>query len=342
MHKIDKKDHKIIKLLSDNSRLSHNQIAKELKLSKNAVSSRIEKLKEEKIISKFFPVLNFSALKIYPFVVLLRFSPNLEKAALLVEELKNCPYIMVIDSLSGEWDLMFEFGCKTFENYLVVLSGLERFSDAIECYEVHHIKETYKVDMLPSSVFPGLSKRVSSIPRPKKEGRPFSGGKIRFRSGYDLGKKDLALLYELSKDSSCKLVSLARKLGLSYETVSVHIKNMLKNNIIYRFTTLINLEKLGFDVYCVILDVRNLSTEFNLHLKSFILDNPIIRYSFLSGSTGRVFILVAVKELSELDSFINSIKRSFLQHIVLVRYLYLKEQYKYTLFPEGFLDCALT
>ncbi|MHB8361549.1 MAG: Lrp/AsnC family transcriptional regulator, partial [Thermoplasmataceae archaeon] len=50
---MDERDHQIIKLLEENSRLSNTEIARELKVSEGTIRKRIKRLLDTGIIEKF-------------------------------------------------------------------------------------------------------------------------------------------------------------------------------------------------------------------------------------------------------------------------------------------------
>ncbi|MBS3112965.1 AsnC family transcriptional regulator [Candidatus Woesearchaeota archaeon] len=63
MHKIDKKDKKIIYALCQNSRQPFSQITKQICLSKNEVAYRIERMKRIGLIKKFLTAVQFGFTK---------------------------------------------------------------------------------------------------------------------------------------------------------------------------------------------------------------------------------------------------------------------------------------
>jgi len=59
MEKLDLKDRKILYYLDFDSRQSFRSLGKKVGLSKDVVTSRVKKLKENNIINSFFAVLNY-------------------------------------------------------------------------------------------------------------------------------------------------------------------------------------------------------------------------------------------------------------------------------------------
>ena len=324
MKNIDKKDWKILEILCENSRLSHNQIAKKVFLSKNAVTYRIERLRKLGIITGFFTIINHSPFGTNFYEVLLKINATESEKTELINYLKANENVIVLDKLSGEWDFVMEIGCKNQEDFLqIILELRNKFSKIIDIFEVHPILYSYKVEQLPIEL---LEKN--------REIKQFREIKEKIK----IDKKDKELLLELNKDSTLPLYELAEKLKVTYETISARLKKLKTSGIIMKNAAKISLSALGYDVFLIITDLRNLSNEKEKKLKDFIINNVNIRYAFMSASKPQVFIYFAAKNSDALDAFMNSIKTTFPEEIINQKYLLSKEQYKYELFTEGLLD----
>ncbi len=327
MEKLDKKDWQILELLCKNARLSHKQIGRKVKLSKNAVNYRIERLKKKGIISGFFTVIDFSFFDISFYELLISVNGSQEEIEIFVEFLKKHPNVLVLDKLSGEWDFVLELGCKTVQDFFKFIKLMEnRFSTLIYNYEAHPILKVYKIEQLPKT-----SKFLETPPTLKQETRKIEKKKIK------IDHTDKKLLLELNKNSVAPLYELGEKLGVTYETVSSRIKKLKERGIILKFVPKIVLRSLGYDTFLIITDLRNLSQEKEKKLESYILVNKKIRYCFMSASKPQLFIYFAAKNSDELDLFMADMKKSFSQEILHQRFLLSKEQYKYELFTEALL-----
>ena len=320
---LDSKDWKILYHLCTDSRLSHSKIAKLVSLSKNAVTYRIQRLVEKKIISGFFTIVNFGLLKIDTHDILIRL--NTTKDQEMIDFLKAHKNVMVIDRLLGEWNFLVEFGCKNQAEFYSFIGMLKsRFSSIIETYEIHTALESYKIEQLPVE----LVEEKKILPKPE----------VKETEKIDIDKTDLKLLAELNKNSAENLFKIGEKIDVTYETVSARMKKLKENGIIIKFTAKINLIALGYDVYLILLDLRNLSKGREVVLKNHLNYQKNIRYSFISSTKPTVFIYLAVKKSEELNTFLSIIKEKFSDIIVSQKYLLSTEQLKYDLFPGGFVS----
>ncbi len=320
---LDKKDWLILDKLCENSRLSHNQIAKAVGLSKNAVVYRIERLKKRGVITGFFTVIDYEVFGYSFYEVLLKIHANDKQEKEIIEWLKNHENLLVLDRVLGEWNFIMEFGCKNIHQFFKIINEFEeKFSEIIDVYEVHPILKIYNFDeQLP----------IELVKETKLEESHIHKGNI------EIDDTDKELLFELNKDSTQPLYVLGDKLGLTSETISSRIKKLKEKGVIIRFTSKISLRGIGYDSYLVLLDLRKLSKEKEESFRAYLKMDKKIRYAFMSAVMPKVFIYIAVKEIEELDLFLNNIKHKFSDIIVNQNYLFSKEQLKYELFTEGLL-----
>ena len=331
---LDAKDWRILELLCKNARLSHNQIATNIGLSKNAVTYRIGRLKEKGIITGFFTIINHDLIGLRFYEILLKTNAGKEEWQ-LIEFLKNHSNILVVDRLSGEWNLIIEFGCKNISSLYTFINDLkDRFSKVVQYYEVHCILDILKVEQLPVELIKEKRKeKCHDAMHIHLQNARASNQEINKIMNVD--NIDKILLFELNKDCTVPLHVLADKLKLTSETISARIKRLKEKKIILKFTARISLTNLGYDLYLMILDLQNLSKERENSLRMHILDNPNIRYSFFSASQPKIFIYFAAKNSDALDSFLIQSKELFPDIIFNQKYLIVRGSYKYELFPAG-------
>jgi Lrp/AsnC family transcriptional regulator, leucine-responsive regulatory protein len=102
MYYPDNKDRKILLELDINSRQSYASIGKKLKISKEVVLYRVNKLVEEKIITNFTCIIDYSQLGIISLRTFLKLK-NLEQNLLqnIIDYLKDIPQIGWVVTIIG-------------------------------------------------------------------------------------------------------------------------------------------------------------------------------------------------------------------------------------------------
>ncbi len=113
--KLDEEDRKILRLLQEDARITREEMAKKLKLSKSAVQYRIKKLEISKIIEGYYAKIDPARMgKEYQAITLVRakYSPS------YYEKLGQ-----KLASLKGVWAVYFTFGDSDF---VLLTRGIDR------------------------------------------------------------------------------------------------------------------------------------------------------------------------------------------------------------------------
>ena len=148
--KLDAKDLKILAELDRNARQSNNQIGRKVKLSKEVVKYRIDKMLETGIIVKFYTLTNYFKLGIKKFKLYLRFTnANKEKINDIANYFYKHKKTEWVVTSSGRWDLIVGFlvhNVNEFDDE--VQEVLNKYAKYIQekavtttLYLVHHERE---------------------------------------------------------------------------------------------------------------------------------------------------------------------------------------------------------
>lgn len=318
VNNLDKKDLSILYHLCQDSRTSHNQIAKAVGLSKNATTYRINRLIQRKIIAGFFTVVDLHSIGATSYTILCRVN---KIGSGFIQFLKSHQNIIVVDGFVGKWNLLIEFACKNPEVVFDFLTVLKTdYADIIDSYELHPDFEIFMLEQLPVE----LVKEKKIAPKPKQ----------RY---LEIDEPERVLLSELNKNSNAPLLTLAQKSGLHYKTVAAKLKTLKERGVIEKFTTNISLYELGYRVYVILLDFMNLSVRDERTIKEFLTSQNNIRTAFLSAAKPRIFVYLAVKDSDELGDFLLAVNEKFGSILLDEEILLGSEQWKYELFPDGIL-----
>jgi len=147
-------DKKILKNMSNSSRISIIDLADRTKLSRDIINYRIKKLQKENIIVQYRAYLNLPKIGIKLYKVILRmknFSPAEEKnIKMYVEKHKQATQLL---KLIGSYDLEIEFETENENQLYEVLNELrQKFSDVIRDLDIVRVTETIKYDFFPFNI----------------------------------------------------------------------------------------------------------------------------------------------------------------------------------------------
>jgi DNA-binding Lrp family transcriptional regulator len=136
---LDTKDHKIINILKQNSRLPIRDIAKKAQLRPSTVHLRIQKLVKNNIIEKFTLKLNNHAVE-EDFIVFMFISTSEDLPASFFSN----PHIKESFGITGEYDLMIKLKFKDisqFNDYIINLRKNKSITKTITNVVTANIKE---------------------------------------------------------------------------------------------------------------------------------------------------------------------------------------------------------
>jgi|APSaa5957512622_1039677.scaffolds.fasta_scaffold06969_4 DNA-binding Lrp family transcriptional regulator len=152
--KLDKIDKKILKVISQDARLSIVDISEKSKIPLHVVNYHLKSMIKQKIIDGFKPKIDVNKLGYQWHLILLQLQRVSEKRK--EEFIKFCKQhkkIYYVTNTIGTYNLMLDIHIKTVKEFKEILLELkEKFSDVIKLYESIMIFEEYKINYFPSSL----------------------------------------------------------------------------------------------------------------------------------------------------------------------------------------------
>ncbi len=154
-YKIDKKDIKILKLMSENAKIPLYEIADKLKLSADAVNYRIKNMVRAGVILKFIPVINYSALSFNLYTILLNINTLDERKEKLLKKflITNQNTLWAVKTI-GRFNVLIYLLVRDVDNLQDTMIKLRRlFPKKINRYETLIAYEEYKYIYFPKKLF---------------------------------------------------------------------------------------------------------------------------------------------------------------------------------------------
>ncbi|MBU3940599.1 MAG: Lrp/AsnC family transcriptional regulator, partial [Nanoarchaeota archaeon] len=146
-------DKKILKVISQNARMSIVDISKKIKKPVHITNYHLKRLIKAKIIEGFKPKININKLG-YQWHLLLLQLQNLseQRKKQFIEFCKQNKKIYYITNTIGNYNVMLDLHVKSSEEFKEVLLELkDKFSDIIKLYESMVIFDEYKIDYVPKT-----------------------------------------------------------------------------------------------------------------------------------------------------------------------------------------------
>ncbi|MFH1505945.1 MAG: Lrp/AsnC family transcriptional regulator [archaeon] len=130
-----------------------------------------------------------------------------------------------------------------------------------------------------------------------------------------LDLKDKKILYELDINSRQPYNAIAKKVGLSKDSVIYRIKNLQKAGIIRQFHTIIDVGKLGFISFRLYLKFQNTTPEIEQEIIDFFKQKKIVTWLASRDGGYNLAVWVLTKKVKEMNDLWKEMKKKYLNYI---------------------------
>lgn len=134
-----------------------------------------------------------------------------------------------------------------------------------------------------------------------------------------LDLKDMKILFELDFNARAPNSEIARKVGLSKQTVDYKIKNMIKKRIIDGFFPVINNQKLGYFYGRLFIKLHNLTEEKEKQIIGELKQNKKVNWLLTGEGAIDLFVATWAKTLGEFKKFSTEILSKYGLYIKEIR-----------------------
>lgn len=263
---LDLKDRRILYELDCNARQPLSKIAKRVRLSKEVVLYRINRMIEKGIIKAFYARVDTSKQGLLAFRTFLRLqnvSPKKERQ--IINFLLSQRQIGWAVSIQGAWDINFIYWAKSNNEFFNFWKKFKRkYGSSIE----NRWTSLYGWFMN----FP----KAYLIEKKVEEHKPFiCGGSEKV----NLDKLDIKILDILATRARLPLANIARELGITDKVVSYRIKRMESLGVIGGYGVQLDLDKIGYEYWKIHFTLQNYSEERFNELNSYCTAHPNIIYT---------------------------------------------------------------
>ena len=321
--KLDVKDRKILYELDKNSRQPYSSLAKKAGLSQEAVRYRVNRLVENKVISKFFTVVNISMLGLTFYKILLKFhNINERKKEEIINYLIKQDFVVWIADTDGSYDLSFVMEAGN------LLKAKEFLSDFYQNYSSQIHARAFSVNLTGEY----LTRDYLIDKKRVQEAQPSYSSESQ---KLELDKTNLKIISLLAENSRISAVEIANKLGISADSVLQRIKKLEKLNVLTRYNIVLNHEALNQVHYKVFIYLNNISKQKENSLYSYCRAIPQIVYIINTFGEWDMEIDLEVGNIREFRKVMMEITSRFSDIIKDYTYLVIYKVRKYNLYPKN-------
>ena len=147
----------------------------------------------------------------------------------------------------------------------------------------------------------------------------------------DVDKRDLKIIKDLSTRARKTLVEIARDLSLTPKAISERIKRLENNGILQGYRVSVDFSKLGYIYTHTLIKLENIQTRNKL--MNFFKEHKATLYGSFQIGAYDISRESVVKNLEELNNFIQEMRTLFVKDIKNYDALVLTKEYKLTYYP---------
>lgn len=256
--KLDSKDREIIGILSRNSRTSLTQIARAIQVSPEVVNYRYNRLRNKKIITDTFAVVNLRALGVTRFCIYLQLkAASREKTWEIVKRFINDESVSWVIETSGKWDVILMVEMLDEEKFTSIRERLfapiqKNLNDIMIVYvwEFVHRGPRY-LENIEDKKFVGIEKFSPYV-------KEFN---TSIKTKINLNVTDIKILVLLHRDARIPAAEIGAIVGLSRDAVDYRIKSLIRSGFIRGFIIRLNYHLLGFQYATIMFKLHSTSNK---------------------------------------------------------------------------------
>ena len=291
--KLDKTDRKILAELDKNCRVPTTILAKKVMKSRQAVEYRINQLVNRGIITSFNVSFNPHKMvyKIYKIYLKLRNIP--EEKQKLFAYLKSSGIVYWMGECSGSWDLILGvFSKNDYEFYKLKNELLSTFQKIIT--------QEYGDIIIDVKQYPKMYFTNEIVPPTMFAGEIVNN---------ELEKLDYAILGEMVNKARIPIIELAKKVSSTPIIVRGKLKKLEQKGIIIQYRVGIDLNKLGLELYKVIIKLDKYTKDDEFKLLTYLSNIPNIHYYI--RNIWQIEPELVVSSYQEYYEIIENLKKEF-------------------------------
>ena len=266
--KLDVKDRKILQHLMDNSRISFAEIGRKVGLAKDTVQYRFKRLVERKIIIQTYSEINFNAIGLERFhILLLTDETKKKREEEFIESLKNDPNVLRIWEFSDKWDFSVVILAKNLREFDTITKRiLEPFEDLILNKDTEAV-----IEATEHHIFPEVKEIIE---KKKNFYKMFQNNMNKSNQKVKINEIDKLILNELCKDARISTYKLAEKTKLCADAIGLRIKKLKQIGIIKKFTCVLNFSVLNYQGFVFCFSSGSISKKEELRFFEYIFQSP--------------------------------------------------------------------
>ncbi len=296
---LDNIDKRILFELERNSRIPDVNLAKIVKKSKDAVRYRIKRLEDEGVITGYKTWIDMSKLGFQSGTIYLTLLNVPERKKKLIDFIINDPRTYWIGVAEGAWNIGVSPYFKSNEELFKIKHELmNKFGEII-------------LDIKMTSLV-GVSIHEKNFLINEKTKLTSFTEKVEENELDEVSKKILKEIYWNAKEN---IATLADKLKTTVDIIRTRIKNLEKDGIIIRYSSVIDYQKIGYEFHKAFIYLKIFDSEFFKKMNNYVENSKVVINMVRQVAPWDLELIMFTKNFAEYDETIGEITEMFEDNI---------------------------
>lgn len=320
--KLDEIDYRLLCQLEEDSALSMAELSEKLKVPQRKIEYRLNRLTKNGIITHFIAVLDYSKLGYFNHELWIQLGDvSAANRNRFKEYLIRHPKVWWVASCGGK----FDYGVA------ILAENVVEFSKIIDqIISENKILSPRTLVTIPTKV--RAYNRTYLLPQPEtKKAR----GMKHFFSGTPnpviLDEVARKVLFLLSKDAKMPVNEVAKKVGVSPNTVRARIKWLEKTKVIQGYRAMIQPAAIGMQNYELLVSTRGLSTDIEKEVEEYCKGNPYVVYMLSTLGKFNINLAMDAEDTEHFQNMLREFRTKFKNVIWDYEYVPILKVYKFGL-----------
>ena len=327
LDKMNVKDRRILYELSKNGRFSISTIAKQIGVSRDIVSYRLNNMIKNRLVPGFTLFVNTNRLGLIKHIIYIKLQHTGKEENQLINKFIQEEDVVWVATCSGNWDLGIIILSRDLDHFN------KTFNKVINICG-NNLRE-YTVETEIEDKFIGLRFLVDGIKTKEETKKYLKDGfikELKNPSPTDdpkIDSTDIKLINLLMKNSRMPLADICTNLHLSAPSIENRIKKLIKEEIIYGFMTQISFQILGLQWHWILLRTKNLTEEREKELKIYLEKHAYITWLVKTIGRWNFQLSVFAKDALHFREILSDLRKEFSDVIADYDSIMIFNQYKY-------------
>jgi DNA-binding Lrp family transcriptional regulator len=327
MH-LDRLDRRILYKLDCDSRIPLSELARSVKLGRDLVSYRIERLRSIGVLNKCTALVNPYKLGFTVYKTYLKLEAHRSRWSEFVSHLNQHSSTSWLAECYGKWDVVWCVYARTPKEVYDLQDKLfSEYRDIIIGYNVCTLVNYWR--------FP--KKYIVGECCAKLDGWQFESPEFTFGTTpleHSLDDVECSIVKALSEDARMPYTELAKIANTSVAVVRYRIEKLEELGVIAGYRVDVNKEALGMTSFQVQVHPRELDAEQEVEFHAYCRTHPMISGYVLQLGDCKLEFTVEAKDYAQFNAVMDEIRQRFSGFIRTLDYMMVKQDY-YERTPSG-------